>query len=363
MNKNFYLLFLILIFSCKNDTQDKNSVVLSDTSQKVTTYKQEEKIPIGKIDWIEKSFKNFNFEIPENWNLQASVSNYNKQVFLNSSDNIALTIDIGEIPEGYEDSNINNLITNQSQFANAINQNQKRNFQDFELIGYKFGTLGNTDSFIINQVSNDVSGIKNITMKVKSHFILSKPYYCSITFTYPQNSDNAPTLITKVENFFTFPKPKEIITTENKTSYEKKNEESVKSNIDRPSEYETKKWILSKFKAYADPDFNYKMDKNKLIITTSNNPETAIEYTIPLCDARVSKYTFHSYSNERIKFYISNGGRIKIDRNWKGFPKFESSFDFQFQYSSEDNLITRLNDAIENLKYYCPDIKSSSEAF
>lgn len=362
MNKNFCLIFLILIFSCKDNTQDTDSVIVSDTSQKVTANKQEEKIQIKKIDWIEKSFKNFNFKIPENWNLQTSVSNYNKQVFLNSSDNIALTIDIGEIPEGYENSSINNLINNQSQFANAINQNQKRNFQDFELIDSKFGTLGNTDSFIINQISNDVSGIKNITMKVKSHFVLSKPYYCSITFTYPRNSDNAPTLIDKVENSFTFPKPKEIITTINKTSYEKKDEEFVKSNIDRPSVLDTKKLILDKFKSYGNPDFTYKIVDWDVIILTTNNPKTSIEYTIPLCNVNVYKNTSHTFSSERITFSTTKG-RIKIDRDWKGFPHFNSSFDFDFRFSSEDNLIKRLNDALENLNYYCPENKNSKETF
>ena len=52
-------------------------------------------------------------------------------------------------------------------------------------------------------------------------------------------------------------------------------------NKNRPSIFDTKKWILDKFKAYGNPDFIYKIVDWDLIIVTTNNPKTSIEYTIP----------------------------------------------------------------------------------
>jgi curved DNA-binding protein CbpA len=146
----------------------------------------------------------------------------------------------------------------------------------------------------------------------------------------------------------------------NSVSLESKSKDE-EVNTNRPSEAETKRWILEKFEAYGNPDFYYSLDGNNLIILTSKNVDIAIEYTIPLCDSKAYRDTFHSSPNELITF-STNTSRIKIDRNWKGFPKYESSFYFDFEYSSENNLLQRLNQAIENLKFYCPTV-TSKETF
>lgn len=150
--------------------------------------------------------------------------------------------------------------------------------------------------------------------------------------------------------------PKQVI-----SDTEQKESSIDENNINKPSEDETKKWILEKLKSYGNPDFYYDIDGNNLIILTSKNIDTAIEYTIPLCDVKVYRNTFNNSSNELITF-SSSTSRIKINRNWKGFPKYESSFYFNFGYSSENNLLQRLNQAIENLKYYC-STETNKETF
>lgn len=361
------LIILLLLLSCKEQSNEKPT---NSTAQKTVA----EPTPLSReiekpkpIKFSEKKFKNFTFKISNNFDLQENLSHSNKQVYLNAQENIGFTIDVEYLPSGFENKSIRMVVVDLNEFGSSINQNNRLNFSDFKLLKTIYADLGNAESVFVSQLSTDISGPKNIEMKVDSYFAISAPYYCSITFTYPRNSENALNLINKIENSFKFPvlqvQEKEITETEKTYPDNTGMEKIAESKVDRPSEYETKKWILNKFRTYADPDFYYNLDQNNLVITTTNNPKTAIEYTIPLCDASISKYTFHSYSNERIKFHISNGGRIKIDRDWKGFPHFESSFDFQFRYSSEDNLITRLNDALENLKYYCPDTKSSNEAF
>jgi hypothetical protein len=353
------LLILCIFSNCKEFEKEVSEISYEVPDTKLEKISEPPKVETEKPIWIKETFKNFSFEKPNNLKIERSLSNENKKVYT-SDDNFAMTIDIDYVPSGYENSSINDLITSPSQFAEAVNQNQIRNFSDFKLIGYNYAQLGNKKSFVINQKSKDVSGSKNIYMDVKNHFLVTSPYYCSISFSFPQNSKQHLTILSKIENSFVFPESK-IVSSKAEEVIEIEEEEQT-TNINRPSLYETKKWILEKFKSYGNPDNSYNLVGYDLIITTSTDPAIAIEYTIPLCNSSIYEDRYSTSYNDQIKFTIKDG-RMKIDRNWKGFPHYVSSFGFDFKYSSEDNLVNRINDALDNLKYYCPKDSSKKQTF
>lgn len=363
MKSIILILFFLSFFGCRESkkTEKYNNDSIYNTSIQSTTNTSEtstsKKID-EKIVWDTKKIGNFTFNLPNNFYLQINLSNYNKKVYICENEALGLTIDIADLPNGYENSAISEMILNLNDFGNSINRDNRQNFDDFRLINTKYSHLGNVESVEVSQSSTKVSG-KNVAMIVKNHFVISNPYYCSITFSYPINSISSEGIIKKIETSFSFP---EKVEKNNAIEIEKVDKGNEMKNKNRPSIFDTKKWILDKFKAYGNPDFIYKIVDWDLIIVTTNNPKTSIEYTIPLCNLNVYKNTSHTFSSERITFSTTTG-RIKINRNLKGFPHFNSSFDFDFRFSSEDSLIKRLNDALENLNYYCPDNTNSKETF
>lgn len=310
------------------------------------------------IVWDTHKIENFTFSLPSNFYLERNLSNYYKKVYIEDKGTLGLTIDIANLPNENENSTISEMIPNLNDFGNSINLDNKRHFDDFKLINTKYSYLGNIEAVEVSQSSTKVSG-KNVTMFVKTYFVISNPYYYSFTLTYPINSFSSESIVNKIETSFSFPK---VVEKNNYIENEKPDKLNEIKNVKRPNVLDTKKWILDKFIAYGNPDFTYKIVDWDLIILTTNNPKTAIEYTIPLCNLNIYINSSHTFSSERITFSTKKG-KIKIDRDWKGFPHYESSFDFEFRFSSEDNLINRLNDALDNLEYYCPKEISSKETF
>jgi len=367
MKSIIYTLFLFSLFGCKEiqktekHNSDSTNITTSTNNTKNTIEKNTPEKIEEKIVWNTEKVRNFTFSLPSNFHFESNLSSYNKKVYIADNENLGITIDIADLPDGYENSRIREMIPNLNNFGNSINQENRRYFDDFRLISTKYSNLGNIESVEVSQLSTKVSG-KNMEMSVKAYFVISSPFYCSITFSYPKSSYQGEKAIEKIKKSFSFPEiveKRNPIEVEKSENIEKTNE--IK-NVNRPSVLDTKKWILDKFKIYGNPDFTYKIVGWDLIILTTNNPKTAIEYTIPLCNVNVYKNSSHSFSSERISFSTTKG-RIKIDRDWKGFPHYQSSFDFDFRFSSEDNLIKRLNDALENLKYYCPENTNSKETF
>ena len=84
-----------------------------------------------------------------------------------------------------------------------INVNLLKNFSDFRLIDYSFDMLGNIESFLVTQSSNQLSG-KNISMIMKSYFVISSPYYYSISFSYPENSVDGEKIVEEIVDSFKF---------------------------------------------------------------------------------------------------------------------------------------------------------------
>ena len=165
-----------------------------------------ETIEIKKEEvWYDESFKNFSFKIPKNLNHVINLSNDNKQVYKNYDNNMGLTIDVGSLPEGYdENSTIKSLVNDVNTFGQSVNTQQRKNFNDFKLINSNYDMLGNMESIMVSQTSKNISENKNVQMMVISQFVVSYPYYFSFTFSYPENSSSGMNTITKVMNSFKF---------------------------------------------------------------------------------------------------------------------------------------------------------------
>lgn len=154
--------------------------------------------------WIEKKYQNFSYSIPESMKLIENQSNENLQVIVDEDNNIGITISHSILPDGQENETISSLINGESrQFALSTNEENRRNFSDFQLIDYNFQMLGNLESFLVTQSSTELSG-KNINMILESYFVISSPNYYSISLSYPENSISKKDVIKRIVNSFKF---------------------------------------------------------------------------------------------------------------------------------------------------------------
>jgi hypothetical protein len=173
----------------------ENDLILADTTANITEVSE---------FWIEKKYQNFSYSIPEYMKFHEDLSNENQQVFADEENNVGITISHSIIPTGNESETIRTIIgNNQREFALGVNDEQIKNFSDFRLIDYSFEMLGNIESFLVTQSSNQLSG-KNISMIMKSYFVISSPYYYSISLSYPENSVNGEEIARKIVDSFKF---------------------------------------------------------------------------------------------------------------------------------------------------------------
>ncbi len=136
--------------------------------------------------------------------LDENLSNENQQVIIDEVNNIGITISHSILPDGHENETINSLINGESrQFALSIYDENRKNFSDIKLTDYNFDMLGNAESFLVTQLSTELSG-KNISMVMKSYFVISSPNYYSISLSYPENSIPEEEIINKIVDSFKF---------------------------------------------------------------------------------------------------------------------------------------------------------------
>lgn len=197
------IIFISKISNISNNGQNTNidnNEFEVDTTLIDTTVSITEK----SVFWIEKKYQNFSYSIPESMKLFEDLSNENQQVFVDEDNNIGITITHSILPEGNETKTIRSLIGNNTrEFAFDANNEQKKNFSDFQLIDYNFDMLGNIESFLVTQSSTELSG-KNIRMIMKSYFVISSPNYYSISLSYPENSVSKEVIIKKIVDSFKF---------------------------------------------------------------------------------------------------------------------------------------------------------------
>lgn len=188
--------------------------------------------------WKTISLKNLSFDLPTSFQLQSAESNNNKKVFANKRDDLIVTIDIANLPRGYEQSDIYDLIPNISEFGETVNSDNRKLFSDFRLLSTTKSKLGNSNSILVSQSSRNVSG-KNVSMIVKAYFTISNPNYFSVTFSYPENSYDGSNIINRIANSFRFG---------NNPSTPKSN----KSTSAEPGLIESQNWLIDKLSNYIE---------------------------------------------------------------------------------------------------------------
>lgn len=139
-----------------------------------------------EIKWINNDFVNTVFQIPENLVLEESLSSNNSKLYIDFTSNISMSIVADLLKDEMSEITTDDFADNISILANNINEENKRNFDDFKLLNYEMSHLGNSKAIKIEESSKKVSGPKNIDMRIISYHIISKPYYYKVTFSYPQ---------------------------------------------------------------------------------------------------------------------------------------------------------------------------------
>lgn len=194
----FLLVFIITSFLRENSNKEIIDVSAAPTVIDSPMAIDTMATMIEETVWEEHTFKDFRFQLPNNMKLNENLSDNTKKIFLDGTNNIALSIDVGNIPSSQENSSIHKLVSDLDEFGLNINRDNKKNFSDFELRSTQFDKLGNSESILVNQTSTQVSGIKNIKMKIMAQFVVTQNYFYSFTFSYPENSESAQEIILKI---------------------------------------------------------------------------------------------------------------------------------------------------------------------
>lgn len=136
-------------------------------------------------------------------------------------------------------------------------------------------------------------------------------------------------------------------------------------DTNRPTLYETKEWILSKFRKYGSAEFTYDISGWNLILQKDiNNRYYGRTYTVPLCDCNVYYVSniYNTYKNEN--FAISSKNKnITNQLNYQNKIFYDYKVELTFELDREKDIIDRINKALSNLKYYCPQDSLKKEKF
>ena len=368
MKKITILLFIIFFISCsKNKKTTENNI---SVSPKKNIQKD--------IVWKDFTIRNLSFQLPSNFVLNVTSSKVNKKVYLAEEENLGLTIDIENLPSGYENSKIHDIVSSPNDFGLSVNHDNKNLFNDFKLLSSEFSYIGNIESVLVTQSSTKISG-SNISMLVKSHFTIASPYYYSITFTYPGNSYSGQKIINKIMKSFKF-----------KDSIDK----GTSDIIIQPNLKKSQEWLLNKLSSkiihtresdiigttkiyfYSTDYKNVNIIDNNLIFVyryTAESPsyknkfKNLTNYKVIIPFDKIVGNDFDNYRtyNGECEFVINTNSnsisKINLDN---GEKEFTSSYKFKFDCSEEQNLGSRLNRAIMHIKNITPNFnKKRNELF
>lgn len=198
-----------------------------------------------EVLWIKKDFVNTSFQIPDNLVFIDSLSSDNSRLFIDFDSNISMTIVADLLNDEMKDKTINDLEDKISILANAITEENKRNFDDFKLLNYEMSNLGNSKAIKIEESSKKVSGLKNIEMKIISYHIISKPYYYKVNFCYPIESSEFSETFEQVNKTFDF-----------NNSSDKENNSTINNN--ELGYYTVNPNSIDKVYFYDNPDERFK---------------------------------------------------------------------------------------------------------
>ena len=342
-------------------------------------------------EWVNKSFRDFSFKIPSS--LKQRTTNETQILFYPDDRTIALSINIGEISEGYDKNiAIRDLIIDIASFANELTQEKRLNFSDYQLYNYGFTYLGDFEALRVEQYSTQVSG-KNIKTKDDTYFVTRNGYFMSLSFVYSEMYKKE---VEKIVKSFIFDNSKLSIPEESKSS---------------PSLSESIEWLVKKLNisvinktqytgAELPPparkilykNYRFHFTDNNLIVNYQvdiheqyiKNPNTITPYDMQL---RFSKdyylkesksikvlipikdidYTFfdkeRTFSGE-CEFSISTKGNKITELNLNSSNKtFSSYFSFSFDCSEDENLGEKLDNALMHIKRIIPEQPKDEDLF
>ena len=364
--KFFFALFLFI--SCK-ENYPPNSSDLNIKEEEISSTTTENP---KDIVWKNQSLKNFSFQLPNDFQLEKNLSNASKQVYANDEETLGVTIDIADLPIHYTNKTIAQIIPDLHGFSKSINQGNKMNFNDFVLVSEDYSTLGNASSVEVLQTSTMVSG-KNIPMLVKSQFVVAPPYYLSVTFLYPKNSFPQENLINKIENSFEFNIPKH--SQENQPSLEEAqnwlSDKLTSVAIGKSSSSKVENSNISTERTYKD----FIIENGNLVIFYTNKV-TIIErfpsfhmytsfddyqITIPFQTIKTTRFNSKRNYLGECEFQIFTNGLAIVENNLSTNDKtFASLFSFTFDCSEDENLGTRIDNAITHIATLTPDKKTQT---
>lgn len=159
-----------------------------------------------EVIWIKKDFANTSFQIPDNLIFIDSLSSDNSKLYIDFDSNVSISIVSDFINDEMSERTIDDFADNISILANNIDEENKRNFDDFKLLNYEMSYLGNSKAIKIEESSKKVSGPKNIDMRIISYHIILKPYYYKVTFSFPIESPEFSETFEQVNKSFVFQK-------------------------------------------------------------------------------------------------------------------------------------------------------------
>lgn len=173
-----------------------------DTIDNATTIAEVPK----EVIWIKKDFANTSFQIPDNLVFIDSLSSDNSKLYIDFTSNVSISIVADLLNDEMSEITTDDFADNISVLANNINEENKRNFDDFKLLNYEMSYLGNSKAIKIEESSKKVSGPKNIDMRIISYHIILKPYYYKVTFSFPIESPEFSETFEQVNKSFVFQK-------------------------------------------------------------------------------------------------------------------------------------------------------------
>lgn len=187
----------------ENKKNEQIEYVPSTIKHNIDTDTKEKQIAKEDKIWLNKINIDYNFQLPENFSKNNNSTNDNFNLYVDEDLYLSISIASNDLDVDNQDMKIEQFADNLPEFARNFNSNNRKNFDDFELIDYEMSKLGNIKAIKITQSSRKVSG-KNIEMKVVSFNVIANPKYYDITYSYPKDSLKYEKMFKKIEDSFEF---------------------------------------------------------------------------------------------------------------------------------------------------------------
>jgi len=205
-----FIVIAIISIVIKQAIKSNNSTSTQIPIESVEPYQEQYNIPASLPEevkvpiWNQFSFFNCTFQIPDNLQVDESSSSESSRLYVDNDTNVAITFNAQRLDDDRMNASVEDYRDNLQSFANTLNENSKRNFDDFKLLNYEISDFGNVKAIKIQQSSTKVSGIKDIEMRITVYYILAAPYLYTININRPEDSTFYQLTLNKVIESFNF---------------------------------------------------------------------------------------------------------------------------------------------------------------